>query len=103
MNGRKFEIEDDMFRKDGEPFRIIGGDLHYFRILPQVFLFLLFILLFLKQWHSWIYSMPFRIIEYLQLKVYKSKNNNNNINCCHAQYKWGKIEKWNSFEEIEYW
>lgn len=49
MNGRKFEIEDDMFRKDGEPFQIIGGDLHYFRILPQVFLFLLFILLFLKQ------------------------------------------------------
>lgn len=35
VNGRKFEIEDDMFRKDGEPFRIIGGDLHYFRILPQ--------------------------------------------------------------------
>lgn len=49
VNGRKFEIEDDMFRKDGEPFQIIGGDLHYFRILPQVFLFLLFILLFLKQ------------------------------------------------------
>lgn len=48
--------------------------------------------------------MPFRIIEYLQLKVYKSKNNNNNNNnCCHAQYKWGKIEKLNSFEEIEYW
>lgn len=35
VNGRKFEIEDDMFRKDGEPFQIIGGDLHYFRILPQ--------------------------------------------------------------------
>lgn len=31
----------------------------------------LFNLLFLKQWHNWIYSMPFRIIEYLQLNVYK--------------------------------
>lgn len=25
-----------MFWKDGEPFRIIGGDLHYFRVHPQV-------------------------------------------------------------------
>ncbi|XP_065866743.1 beta-galactosidase 17 isoform X2 [Euphorbia lathyris] len=32
---RSFEIEDDMFLKDGKPFRIIGGDLHYFRILPE--------------------------------------------------------------------
>lgn len=32
---RKFEIADDMFWKDGEPFRIIGGDLHYFRVLPE--------------------------------------------------------------------
>lgn len=24
-----------MFWKDGEPFRIIGGDLHYFRVLPE--------------------------------------------------------------------
>ncbi|KAA8541682.1 hypothetical protein F0562_022834 [Nyssa sinensis] len=32
---RKFEIADDMFRKDGTPFQIIGGDLHYFRILPE--------------------------------------------------------------------
>lgn len=36
VNGRKFEIADDMFWKDGEPFRIIGGDLHYFRTLPEV-------------------------------------------------------------------
>ncbi|KAJ4848084.1 Beta-galactosidase 17 [Turnera subulata] len=34
-NTRSFEIEHDMFWKDGEPFRIIGGDLHYFRILPE--------------------------------------------------------------------
>ncbi|KDP40762.1 hypothetical protein JCGZ_24761 [Jatropha curcas] len=34
-NARSFEIADDMFWKDGKPFRIIGGDLHYFRILPQ--------------------------------------------------------------------
>ncbi|XP_058780617.1 beta-galactosidase 17-like [Vicia villosa] len=32
---RKFEIADDMFWKDGEPFRIIGGDLHYFRVHPE--------------------------------------------------------------------
>lgn len=32
---RSFEIDDDKFWKDGEFFRIIGGDLHYFRILPQ--------------------------------------------------------------------
>ncbi|XP_028797630.1 beta-galactosidase 17 isoform X2 [Neltuma alba] len=32
---RKFEISDDMFWKDGHPFQIIGGDLHYFRVLPQ--------------------------------------------------------------------
>lgn len=31
----KFEIADDMFWKDGEPFRIIGGDLHYFRVHPE--------------------------------------------------------------------
>lgn len=35
---RKFEIADDMFWKDGRPFRIIGGDVHYFRTLPEVFL-----------------------------------------------------------------
>ncbi|KAJ9179335.1 hypothetical protein P3X46_011138 [Hevea brasiliensis] len=34
-NARSFEIADDMFLKDGKPFRIIGGDLHYFRILPE--------------------------------------------------------------------
>nr|XP_043617273.1 beta-galactosidase 17 [Erigeron canadensis] len=34
VNARKFEIADDMFIKDGQPFRIIGGDLHYFRTLP---------------------------------------------------------------------
>ncbi|XP_078428926.1 beta-galactosidase 17 isoform X2 [Wolffia australiana] len=32
---RSFIISDDMFWKDGEPFRIIGGDLHYFRVVPQ--------------------------------------------------------------------
>ncbi|KAF7843491.1 Beta-galactosidase 17 [Senna tora] len=32
---RKFEISNDMFWKDGQPFRIIGGDLHYFRVLPE--------------------------------------------------------------------
>lgn len=26
-----------MFWKDGEPFRIIGGDLHYFRTHPEVY------------------------------------------------------------------
>ncbi|GMH22054.1 hypothetical protein Nepgr_023897 [Nepenthes gracilis] len=35
LNVRRFEIADDMFWKDGEPFRIIGGDLHYFRIVPE--------------------------------------------------------------------
>lgn len=43
----KFEIAEDIFWKDGEPFRILGGDLHYFRVYPEVcfvsviFLFLL--------------------------------------------------------------
>ncbi|XAR67615.1 Beta-galactosidase [Bertholletia excelsa] len=35
VNAQKFEIAQDMFWKDEEPFRIIGGDLHYFRILPE--------------------------------------------------------------------
>ncbi|GAB4842544.1 Beta-galactosidase 17 [Ancistrocladus abbreviatus] len=35
LNARKFEIADDMFWRDGEPFQIIGGDLHYFRVLPE--------------------------------------------------------------------
>ena len=30
-----FVIENDMFVKDGVPFRILGGDLHYFRVHPQ--------------------------------------------------------------------
>nr|GEW46872.1 beta-galactosidase 17 [Tanacetum cinerariifolium] len=34
-NKSKFQIKDDQFWKDGQPFRIIGGDLHYFRTLPQ--------------------------------------------------------------------
>ncbi|CAN1286585.1 Beta-galactosidase 17 [Linum perenne] len=34
-DGRAFEIADDKFWKDGNPFQIIGGDLHYFRILPE--------------------------------------------------------------------
>lgn len=37
-NDRRFQISDDMFWKDDRPFRIIGGDVHYFRVLPQVFL-----------------------------------------------------------------
>ncbi len=35
-NSRSFEISGDMFVKDGLPFRILGGEVHYFRILPQV-------------------------------------------------------------------
>ncbi|KAK0595460.1 hypothetical protein LWI29_006903 [Acer saccharum] len=35
MNVGKFEIDEDMFWKDGHPFQIIGGDLHYFRVLPE--------------------------------------------------------------------
>ncbi|XP_052176984.1 beta-galactosidase 17 isoform X2 [Diospyros lotus] len=35
LNARKFEIAKDMFWKDGEPFQIIGGDLHYFRVPPE--------------------------------------------------------------------
>ncbi|KAL0415095.1 UNVERIFIED_CONTAM: Beta-galactosidase 17 [Sesamum latifolium] len=35
VDERKFEIARDMFWKDGEPFRIIGGDLHYFRVHPE--------------------------------------------------------------------
>ena len=38
VTARKFEIANDMFWKDGQPFQIIGGDLHYFRVLPEVFL-----------------------------------------------------------------
>lgn len=33
--GRKFEIADDKFWKDGQAFQIIGGDLHYFRVVPE--------------------------------------------------------------------
>ncbi|CAJ1955431.1 unnamed protein product [Sphenostylis stenocarpa] len=32
---RKFEIESDRFWRDGEPFQIIGGDVHYFRVHPE--------------------------------------------------------------------
>ncbi|GMP35109.1 hypothetical protein CsSME_00007698 [Camellia sinensis var. sinensis] len=35
VNVRKFKIAEDMFWKDGKPFQIIGGDLHYFRVLPE--------------------------------------------------------------------
>lgn len=45
---RKFEIAEDMFWKDAEPFRIIGGDLHYFRVLPEVYVVSL--ILFLSNW-----------------------------------------------------
>ncbi|XP_038987188.1 beta-galactosidase 8 isoform X2 [Phoenix dactylifera] len=34
-NARGFWIADDMFWKDGRPFQIIGGDVHYFRVLPE--------------------------------------------------------------------
>ncbi|CAN8239585.1 unnamed protein product [Cochlearia groenlandica] len=30
-----FYIKDDMFWRDGKLFQIIGGDLHYFRVLPE--------------------------------------------------------------------
>ncbi|KAI4324789.1 hypothetical protein MLD38_030245 [Melastoma candidum] len=32
---QSFKIDEDKFWKDGKPFQIIGGDLHYFRILPE--------------------------------------------------------------------
>ncbi|KAI7728172.1 hypothetical protein M8C21_013188 [Ambrosia artemisiifolia] len=35
VNAPTFEIANDMFWKDGQPFQIIGGDLHYFRTLPE--------------------------------------------------------------------
>ncbi|CAD5317053.1 unnamed protein product [Arabidopsis thaliana] len=35
MISRKFYIKDDNFWKDGNRFQIIGGDLHYFRVLPE--------------------------------------------------------------------
>ncbi|KAJ4806944.1 Beta-galactosidase [Rhynchospora pubera] len=34
-NARQFWIENDRFCKDGVPFQIIGGDMHYFRIVPE--------------------------------------------------------------------
>ncbi|PIA42967.1 hypothetical protein AQUCO_02000429v1 [Aquilegia coerulea] len=30
-----FDIADDKLWKDGQPFQIIGGDLHYFRVVPE--------------------------------------------------------------------
>jgi hypothetical protein len=33
---RRFWIENDAFWKDGEQFQIVGGDVHYFRIVPEV-------------------------------------------------------------------
>lgn len=32
---RRFWIENDTFWKDGAPFQIVGGDVHYFRIVPE--------------------------------------------------------------------
>ncbi|RLM98017.1 hypothetical protein C2845_PM06G00660 [Panicum miliaceum] len=32
---RRFWIENDTFMKDGAPFQIVGGDVHYFRIVPE--------------------------------------------------------------------
>lgn len=48
VHTRKFEIDDDMFWKDGKPFQIIGGDLHYFRTLPEVFIMHLFPFMVIK-------------------------------------------------------
>lgn len=47
-NVRKFEISEDRFWKDGQPFQIIGGDLHYFRILPEVFFL---------HWSDWVFTL----------------------------------------------
>ncbi|QCE09060.1 beta-galactosidase [Vigna unguiculata] len=41
MVNRKFEIASDRFWRDGEPFQIIGGDVHYFRVHPEVVHFFL--------------------------------------------------------------
>ncbi|XP_024532429.1 beta-galactosidase 8 [Selaginella moellendorffii] len=35
VQSRSFSIENDAFYKDGEPFRILGGEIHYFRIVPE--------------------------------------------------------------------
>ncbi|XP_030490612.2 beta-galactosidase 17 [Cannabis sativa] len=35
VSAKKFEISADKFWKDGRAFQIIGGDLHYFRVLPE--------------------------------------------------------------------
>ncbi|XP_023643470.1 beta-galactosidase 17 isoform X2 [Capsella rubella] len=35
MISRRFYIKADVFWKDENPFQIIGGDLHYFRVLPE--------------------------------------------------------------------
>ncbi|KAJ3669603.1 hypothetical protein LUZ60_011553 [Juncus effusus] len=35
VGGRQFWIQNDTFCKDALPFRIIGGDVHYFRIVPE--------------------------------------------------------------------
>ncbi|KAF4398155.1 hypothetical protein G4B88_019876 [Cannabis sativa] len=35
VSAKKFDISDDKFWKDGRAFQIIGGDLHYFRVLPE--------------------------------------------------------------------
>ncbi|XP_043704468.1 beta-galactosidase 17 isoform X2 [Telopea speciosissima] len=35
VNAWQFDISNDMFWKEGHPFQIIGGDLHYFRVLPE--------------------------------------------------------------------
>lgn len=55
-NGPRFEIAEDMFWKDGEPFRIIGGDLHYFRVLPEVFFFFLILIFMVYLFHFYMTS-----------------------------------------------
>ncbi|XP_024366649.1 beta-galactosidase 8 isoform X2 [Physcomitrium patens] len=35
-SNHSFVIENDLFLKDGIPFRILGGELHYFRVHPQL-------------------------------------------------------------------
>jgi beta-galactosidase GanA len=34
-DARSFEIINGTFMKDGSPFRIVSGDIHYWRSVPQ--------------------------------------------------------------------
>jgi len=33
--GRSFEVQGNNFVKDGQPYRIVSGSIHYFRIVPE--------------------------------------------------------------------